>query len=49
MRFGFALDDEGFADLNDLVVGIRFSHYDWATLDRQQIEDAVRCEISTAA
>ncbi len=42
LRFGVALDNEGFADLNDLVVGIRFSHYDWATLDRQQIEDAVR-------
>jgi putative RNA 2'-phosphotransferase len=42
LRFGVALDDEGFAGLDDLVVGIRFSHYDWATLDRQQIEDAVR-------
>ncbi|MBY0459081.1 MAG: RNA 2'-phosphotransferase, partial [Gemmataceae bacterium] len=42
LRFGVALDDEGFAGLDDLVVGIRFSHYDWATLDRQQIEDVVR-------
>lgn len=41
-RFGVGLDDEGFADLDDLVVGIRFSHYDWATLDREQVEDAIR-------
>ncbi len=42
LRFGVGLDDEGFADLDDLVVGIRFSHYDWATLDRAQVEDAIR-------
>lgn len=42
LRFGVALDDEGFADLDELVVGIQFSHYDWATLDRQQVEDTVR-------
>ena len=42
LRFGVALDDDGFADLDELVVGIRFSHYDWATLDREQVEDAVR-------
>lgn len=42
LRFGVALDDEGFAGLDELVVGIRFSHYDWATLDREQIEAAVR-------
>lgn len=42
LRFGVALDDEGFADLDELVVGIRFSDYDWATLDRHQVEDAVR-------
>ena len=42
LRFGVALDDEGFAGLDDLVVGIRFSHYDWATLDRHQVEAAVR-------
>ena len=42
LRFGVALDDEGFAGLDDLIVGIRFSHYDWATLDRHQVEDAVR-------
>ena len=42
LRFGVALDDEGFTDLDELVVGIRFSHYDWATLDRHQIEAAVR-------
>jgi putative RNA 2'-phosphotransferase len=42
LRYGVALDDAGFADLADLVVGIRFSHYDWATLDREQIEDAIR-------
>ena len=42
LRFGVALDDEGFADLNDLVVGIRFSHYDWATLDREEVVDAIR-------
>lgn len=41
-RFGVALDDEGFAGLDELVVGIRFSHYDWATLDRHQVEDAIR-------
>ena len=42
LRFGVALDVEGFAGLDDLVVGIRFSHYDWATLDRHQVEAAVR-------
>ena len=42
LRFGVALDEDGFADLNDLVVGIRFSHYDWATLDREQVVDAIR-------
>lgn len=42
LRFGVALDDEGFAGLGELVVGIRFSHYDWATLDQHQVEDAVR-------
>lgn len=42
LRFGVGLDDDGFADLDELVVGIRFSHYDWATLDREQVEDAVR-------
>ncbi|MBN9517279.1 RNA 2'-phosphotransferase [bacterium] len=40
--FGVALDDEGFADLDQLIVGIRFSHYDWATLDREQVVDAIR-------
>ena len=42
LQFGVGLDDEGFADLDELVVGIRFSHYDWATLDQEQIEAAVR-------
>ena len=42
LRFGVALDDEGFAGLDELVVGIRFSHYDWATLDREQGEGAIR-------
>lgn len=42
LRFGVALDDEGFAGLDELVVGIRFSHYDWATLDRHQVEAAIR-------
>ncbi len=42
LRYGVALDDAGFAHLADLVVGIRFSHYDWATLDREQVEDAIR-------
>ena len=42
LRFGGGLDEEGFADLDQLVVGIRFSHCDWATLDRGQVEGAVR-------
>ena len=42
LQFGIALDDEGFAGLDELVVGIRFSHYDWATLDREQVEHAIR-------
>ncbi len=42
LRFGVGLDDDGFADLDELVVGIRFSHYDWATLDRTQVEAAIR-------
>lgn len=42
LRFGVALDEEGFADLDELVVGIRFSHYDWADLGRGQVEEAVR-------
>jgi putative RNA 2'-phosphotransferase len=41
-RFGVALDDEGFADLDDLAVGIRFSSYDWALFQRGHIEDTVR-------
>ncbi len=41
-RFGVALDDEGFAGLDELVVGIRFSHYDWATLNREEVEGAIR-------
>jgi putative RNA 2'-phosphotransferase len=42
LRFGIALDGDGFADLDELVIGIRFSHYDWATLDRGQVEGAIR-------
>ena len=42
LRFGVALDNDGFADLGELVVGIRFSHYEWATLDREQVESAIR-------
>ena len=42
LRFGVGLDDDGFADLDELVVGIRFSHYDWATVNREQVEDAIR-------
>ncbi|MBY0513835.1 MAG: hypothetical protein K2P78_07970 [Gemmataceae bacterium] len=42
LRFGVALDEEGFADLDELVVGIRFSRYDWATLDREQVQEAIR-------
>jgi len=42
LRFGVGLDDDGFAGLDDLVVGIRFSHYDWAAIDREQVEDAIR-------
>ncbi len=42
LRFGIGLDDEGFADLGELVVGIRFSHYDWASVDREQVEGAIR-------
>ena len=42
LRFGVALDDEGFADLNELAVGIRFSSYDWALIERRHIEDTIR-------
>lgn len=42
LRFGVGLDNDGFAGLDELVVGIRFSHYDWATLDRTQVESAIR-------
>lgn len=42
LRFGVGLDGEGFADVDELVVGIRLSHYDWATLDREQVEVAIR-------
>jgi len=41
-QFGVALDDEGFADLDDLAVGIRFSSYDWALFERGHIEDTIR-------
>ena len=42
LRFGVGLDEEGFADLDELVVGIRFSHYDWASVDREQVKEAIR-------
>ena len=47
LRFGVALDDEGFAGLDELVVGIQFSHYDWATLDRHQVEAENAAALST--
>lgn len=40
-RFGVALDDEGYAALDDLVVGIRHSDYDWAALDVAQVVAAI--------
>jgi putative RNA 2'-phosphotransferase len=40
-QFGVALDEEGFADLDELVIGIRFSNYDWALLDRPAVETAL--------
>lgn len=43
-QFGVSLDDAGFTDLNELVVGIRFSHYDWATLDRNHVEVVIRSD-----
>ena len=42
LRFGVTLDGEGFADLDELVLSIRFSHYDWTNLDRERVEDAIR-------
>jgi putative RNA 2'-phosphotransferase len=42
LRFGVALDDEGFADLDELVVGVRYSDYDWAALGREQVVATAR-------
>ncbi len=40
-QFGVALDEDGFADIDELVIGIRFSSYDWALLDRLILEAAL--------
>ena len=41
-RYGVALDQAGFASLNDLVIGIRFSHLRWTFLEARHVLDAVR-------
>jgi putative RNA 2'-phosphotransferase len=37
-QFGIVLDDDGFADLNELTIAFRFSRYDWALLERSAVE-----------
>jgi putative RNA 2'-phosphotransferase len=41
-QFGIILDDDGFADLDELTVAFRFNRYDWALLERSELEAAVR-------
>jgi putative RNA 2'-phosphotransferase len=41
LKYGVVLDAEGYADIDELVVGIRFSHYAWAAFDRHAVEAAI--------
>jgi putative RNA 2'-phosphotransferase len=41
-QFGIILDDDGFADLDELTVAFRFSRYDWALVERTELEAAIR-------
>lgn len=40
-RFGLDLDDEGWTNLEDLVIAIRFDRYDWALVDEEAIRTAI--------
>jgi putative RNA 2'-phosphotransferase len=41
-QFGIILDDDGFADLDELTIAFRFNRYDWALLERSVVEAAIR-------
>jgi putative RNA 2'-phosphotransferase len=41
-QFGLSLDHDGFTDLDELVVAFRFHSYDWAMLNRGEIEVAIQ-------
>jgi putative RNA 2'-phosphotransferase len=40
-RFGLDLDDEGWTNLEDLVIAIRFDRYDWALVDEAALRTAI--------
>ena len=40
-RFGLDLDDEGWTNLEDLVIAIRFDRYDWALVDEAALTTAI--------
>lgn len=40
-QFGLDLDEEGWAQLADLVIALRFDNYDWALLDETLLKAAI--------
>lgn len=40
-RFGLELDDEGWTNLEELVIAIRFDRYDWALVDEAVLRTAI--------
>ncbi len=40
-QFGLDLDDEGWTNLEDLVIAIRFDRYDWALVDETTLRSVI--------
>lgn len=40
-QFGLDLDEEGWTNLEDLVISIRFDRYDWALVDEMAVRTAI--------
>ena len=40
-RFGLDIDDEGWTNLEDLVIAIRFDRYDWALVDEAALRTVI--------
>lgn len=40
-RFGLELDDEGWTNLEDLVIAIRFDRYEWALVDEPALRTVI--------